>query len=277
VIPFSPGVLVGCFELMRLLGLHSIQLREVSSSFSRLGGVPIGDILITLQRLNWLQADPSGFAELTVSGRRIAELDSYELRVQAALLDYIDVVRPAWLQNAAYGRLRVRMFAGAAIAQVIDEAGLATGDDVATVAFWDALAARARGLKSDRLIEIGREGERLSIAHERARTKRDPKWVALDNNSDGYDVLSVVDAEDLRPLSIEVKATTMRVGGEFHITANEWQRAIGAEQHVFHLWALALNAPRLTIVPVSTLLGHVPVNNGDGAWESVSIPFEVFA
>ena len=62
----------------------------------------------------------------------------------------------------------------------------------------------------------------MTLAHEKDRTGRKPKWVAIDNNEDGYDVFSVVDAEDSRALSIEVKISTMGLAGSFHLTRNEW-------------------------------------------------------
>jgi hypothetical protein len=234
-------------------------------------------VLTAVQGLNWIQADMAGVAELTAAGRRVAALATHEQRSRAALLDYIDVARPPWVQAAARGRAPVRAFAGVAIAQVLDEAGLMDGADDATVAFWDALAARARGLRNDRLTEIGRSGERLSIAYERQRTGREPKWTAIENNADGYDVLSVVGPSDPRFLSIEVKASTVPGGGEFHLTANEWRRATEAEAHLFHLWRLNGEVgPRLTVVSPEQVASHIPANQGHGSWESTSIPFAVF-
>lgn len=278
MIPFSPGVLVGSLELLRLARLTPLALREIPVSFSRLGSVPTRDVLAVTQGLNWIEADPAGMVELTPAGQRLAALDHYQLQARAALLDYIEVVRPAWLQMAAQGRLRVRAFAGGAIAQVMDEAGLMSGEDPATVAFWDALAAQARGLRNDRLTEIGRVGERLTMSYERDRTTVDPKWVALDNNADGYDVLSVVSDSDLSALSIEVKTTTMQSGGAFHVTANEWQRAVEAEAHLFYLWRLnaSREAGQLSVVTVEGLAAHVPQNQGLGTWESVEVPFSAF-
>ena len=277
MIPFSPGVLVGSFELMRLIGLSAVQVREIPHAYARLGGAPIKDVLTTVQDLNWMRADPSGIAELTTDGMQVVKAASYEMQLRAALLHYIDVVRPAWLQTATQGRMRVRSFAGSTIAQVMDEAGLTSGDSPDVVEFWDALAARARGLRNDRLTEIGRQGERLTMEHEKARTLHHPKWVALDNNADGYDVLSVVDRGDPRQLSIEVKTTTMAAGGIFHLTANEWTRALDAESHAFHLWRLRDASADLKVVSVEQMAAHMPTNQGEGIWEATTVPFSAFA
>ena len=278
MIPFSPGVLVGSFELMRLIGLSAVQVHEIPHAYTRLGGVPVNDVLGTVQGLNWMRTDPSGTAELTAEGSQVVKAGSYEMQLRTALLHYIDRVRPIWLQTASQGRMRVRMFAGPTIAQVIDEAGLTTGDSPEVVEFWDALAARARGLQSDRMTEIGRRGERLTMEYEKQRTQRDPRWVALDNNADGYDVLSVMDADDPRQLSIEVKTTTMSTGGVFHITANEWSRADDARmQHAFHLWQLRDAGPILKVVSVDQMETHMPANQNAGEWESVAVPFSAFS
>ena len=168
-------------------------------------------------------------------------------------------------------------FAGSELAQVFVEAGLAHGITDEVVAFWDVMAALARGQKNSRLSEIGRQGERLSIAHEHIRTGRTPKWVAIDNNEDGYDVLSIVEPDDARPLSIEVKASTMGLSGSLHLTRNEWERSQEVENHTFHLWAMKSKSQNALAVIVPTeLQNHVPTDSGSGSWEEVEIPFSVF-
>ena len=105
-------------------------------------------------------------------------------------------------------------------------------------------------MRSAALTEIGREGERLTLEHEKVRTGHQPKWVSIDDNADGYDVLSVVEMSDPRPLSIEVKTSTMGVSGSFHLTRNEWETSDEAECHLFHLWTLVRDTrPMLAIVP----------------------------
>lgn len=176
-----------------------------------------------------------------------------------------------------YGRSRVIYFAGRELAQVFVEAGLAHGIEDEVVAFWDAMAALARGQKNGRLSEIGRQGERLSIAHEQARTGHKPKWVAIDNNEDGYDVLSIVETGDMRPLSIEVKASTMGLSGLLHLTRNEWERSQEVENHTFHLWAMkSKNQNALAVLVPTELQNHIPTDSGSGSWETVEIPFSVF-
>ena len=145
------------------------------------------------------------------------------------------------------------------------------------VEFWDALAARARGQTDDRLLAIGREGERLTINHEKQRTGSEPKWISIENNQDGYDVLSIVDTKDRRQLSIEVKASKLGRAGIIHITRNEWQRALDSQSHVFHIWDLSdATSLELAVVGREHLEDHVPLNRGDGKWESTAVPIKSF-
>lgn len=278
MIQLSPGLLTGSFELLRLARLTQLLLTEIPGSFSKLGGMATNEVLNVVQTLNWIEATSSGVVELTIAGQRVADLADHRTRMRTAILDYIEVVRPSWLQFAPFGRSRVVSFAGSTVEQVLDEAGLVFGTDEATVAFWDALAARARGLRDHRLTAIGRLGERASLEYEQSRTGLEPKWVALENNADGYDLLSVVDGSNHRSLSVEVKTTSLESGGFFHITRNEWNWATSCNDHVFHLWRTKdIPAAKPTfVVSASSMRVHVPLEQGIGTWESVMIPFDAF-
>ena len=277
MIAFSPGLAQGCFDLLGIASRNALTFPQISSSFGTLGSLPTSNVVETAQALKWLRASEAGIAVLTPSGERLQSLSGYEPMLRQALLDYIEVEKPAWVQNATFGRRKVIFFAGTQVGQVFVEAGLADGTDDEVVTFWDAMAALARGQKNDRLAAIGRQGERLTIAHEKGRTGRRPKWIAIDSNEDGYDVLSVVEAEDPRALSIEVKSSTMGLSGTFHLSRNEWERAQETENHAFHLWAIRDNhQPSLAIISPEQMGAHIPSDRGDGRWENVEIPFKTF-
>jgi len=278
-IPFSPGVAQGSFDLLGLVSRNpgALSFRQIASSFAYFGAMRADEILQTAQETGWLRSDENGMAVLTPSGARLVALQGYEPMLRQALLDHIDVESPPWVQCATYGRSRVMAFAGNGVAQVFVEAGLAHGFDDDVVAFWDALSARARGQRDGRLLEIGRTGERLTLAHEEARTGRKPKWVAINNNGDGYDVLSVVGDEDARALSIEVKTSSQGMSGALRLTRNEWEMAQERESHLFHLWDIQRKPPRLAKVCARDMLSHIPTDTGKGRWELVTVPFTVFS
>jgi hypothetical protein len=277
VISLSPGLAQGCFQLLSIAAKTPLTFLQLHEAFGQLGSVSGKIVIETTQSLGWLVAAETGIALPTPSGLRLQALEGYEPMLRQALLDYIEVVRPPWVQNATFGRKKVISFAGSQIGQVFVEAGLANGTDEAVVSFWDAMAALARGQKNERLMMIGRQGERLTLAHEQARTGHTPRWVAIDNNEDGYDILSVVESDDLRPLSVEVKSSTQGLAGSLFLSRNEWDRAIEASNHTFHLWNIRPTfPPSLAVLSVSEIEGHIPLDRSDGSWVSVEIPFKAF-
>ena len=273
--PLSPGIAFGCIELLGAVkrnrltpeGAHSLSLGSVSSSV----------IYRTCLDLSWLDVRLDGLLAVTVRGERAAAAASPQAGLRTMLVDFIDVEQPPWLQLIPYGRRETLLQAPLSIRQVFVEAGLAYGDDEDTVRFWDALAARARGLRDGVLTEIGRRGERLTLEYERRRTGVEPKWIALESSSDGYDVLSRFSMCDTRRMTIEVK--TSERGTEFasfHLTRNEWETALASMTHRFHLWSLAAPHTQLAVLTVDQMNAHVPDDKGDGIWEMLNIPFSVF-
>ena len=155
MIAFSPGLAQGCFDLLGIASRNVLTFPQIRLSFSQLGGLTSDKVIETAQALKWLRASEEGIAMLTPTGVRLQGLTGYEPMLRQALLDYIDVERPAWVQNSSFGRAKVIAFAGNQIGQVFVEAGLADGTDDEVVSFWDAMAAIARGQKIDRLTAMG--------------------------------------------------------------------------------------------------------------------------
>lgn len=278
MIALSPGIAGGCFDLIRMASQHPVTFAQMRAEFPRIGGIDIGRLSEIAQTLGWLRANDSGIAILAPWGARLVEIECAHLRLRQALLDYVEVVRPPWIKNAIDGRLKTVNYAPSEISQSLVEAELAVGYEDEVVAFWDRLAAIARGLRNASLSEIGREGERLTIAHELRRTSHQSKWVSVESNSTGYDVLSVVSSTDSRHLPIEVKASTAGMRGTFHLTRNEWDESELMPLHQFHLWDLSNRAsPKLAVVPRKDVEVHVPTDSGKGKWKEVEVSFGVFA
>ena len=112
---------------------------------------------------------------------------------------------PAWAQLTPRGRQETLSALSPEVWQCFAEAGLISSYSDEIVSWWDALAARARGRKSQLQLEIGRQGERLSIKYEEIRTGKKPAWQAIESNLAGYDIISIVDPSDYRKLQIRSK------------------------------------------------------------------------
>ena len=222
---FSPGIAQGCLELLDVANRQRLVFANIHKEFTRLGRVSCEHILEASQQFGWLSSDALGIAVATSRGEHLLRMATYQEQLRQMLLDYVDAEHPPWVQNARLGRARVLRFVDTGLRQVMVEADLVAGAEDSVIAFWDTLGARARGLRDDHLLSIGREGERLSIRNERARTGHEPRWIAIDSNEDGYDVLSVKGPDSFGPLLIEVKASRLGMAGSFYLTRSEWDRA----------------------------------------------------
>ncbi len=197
-----------------------------------------------------------------------------ELFFTAAIDAVLGRGSPFWTRLAPAGRNHVLQAIGPNGVQCMRAAGLLANTERAT-AWWDRLASLSRSERDDRLLAQGREGERLSMAYEVARLAsegvvREPLWVAIDDNTVGYDILSysVVEGHETSRL-IEVK-TTYSDPPRMILSRNEWTTAeqFGAAFE-FHLWEL--QTASLTILSVEQVKQHIPTDTGTGKWQSVKI------
>jgi hypothetical protein len=225
-------------------------------------------------RAGWITRYGDGQLRITERGTRLLTVDSPELRLREQVKTLIELDRPSWASAAVHGRAAVARYAPSDALQCLQEAGLLTSTDNDVISWWDHIAAGSRMDVGAEKVATGRAGERLTVFHERNRTGQLPKWVAIDLEGAGYDVLSQVDATDDAPLVIEVKASVLPWSEAwFHITAHEWAVLLGAAHGELHLWSLATATPVMAVVSPLAAAGHVPMNNGDGEWEVVRCPY----
>lgn len=149
-------------------------------------------------------------------------------------------------------------------------------DDI--VEWWDAIAAKMRQTSDLIRMDRARHAERLTLCFERARLSRlaieiEPRWIAIEDNTAGYDVLSY-DPGAFGPTNrlIEVKST-IASPLRFFVTRNEWEKALkfGAAYH-FHIWDLAAIPPRLYERTSATIHPHIPNDQAHGKWATAEIP-----
>lgn len=146
------------------------------------------------------------------------------------------------------------------------------------ISWWDTIQGRVRlNFDQERLIRA-RYAESLSLEAEQAKLAtlgitKAPVWMAIEDNTAGYDVLSYRPA----PISdsnllIEVKST-IASPLRFIVTRNEWENAdqVG-EAYIFHVWDMDKNPPILHIRTVEQIRAHIPADNAKGKWKTAEIP-----
>jgi hypothetical protein len=215
------------------------------------------------QELQWLEHAPNS---------------SRTTQLREIVKSVLQLSQPSWLAAIPRGLNLVRETADIDVLQVLDCCEL-LGDPIerAAVEWWDEFAIQIRNDAESRRVAQGRYAEQLSLQLEEATLAGlglgtyTPRWVAVDDNSLGYDVLSFRLLPDgvVQEIFIEVKSTS-RGKVSFYVTRNEWRRACNApDRYFFHVWALATETPIiLTAADVAT---HIPVDSGDGSWQDVFI------
>jgi hypothetical protein len=145
------------------------------------------------------------------------------------------------------------------------------------VRWWDILSTHVRLNRSDEALLRSREAERLSLEREAEELKAMgitmvPKWVAIDDNTVGYDVLSYRYLHgSLANLLIEVKSTVASPS-RFIVSRNEWNVADQAgDAYVFHIWDMTKEPPILHIRTVEQVRPHIPHDNEKGKWKDAEI------
>jgi len=274
----SPGLLYSSQKLIDTVSQSPMDRDKFLWSFRTMLVSPADGVLALATRCGWIGINEQLGLDVTDMGRKVQGLSGSEAKLRQQIRDFIQAVQPPWAKLIPAGRAEALPFMPSPARQCFYEAELdkePPGDEV--IAWWDELAAAARGRSADYLAEVGRAGERCSIAYEEGRVGRRPDWHSIESNKSGYDLLSITEASNPSELQIEVKASERPVSfADFHVTRNEWEVAQTAEQYVFHLWSLAPSGKSLAVLSPTDVGAHVPTENGRGRWETVAIPFTVF-
>lgn len=185
---------------------------------------------------------------------------------------------PMWCRFFPYGRQRLAIALTQDELQTFKSAGLfEESPSPPVVEWWDALASKMRALSDDTLNAQGREGEILSLDHERQRLASlgvtvEPRWTAIEDNGAGYDITSYDPTPyGLKNRLIEVK-TTKRNPPRMILSRGEWDAAVKyGDAFYIHLWKLP--SKELTVLSGDDIRTHIPDDCGNGRWTEIEIKF----
>lgn len=178
---------------------------------------------------------------------------------------------PVWMKMITLGRQKFvqKLDRDAAscfrCARLLDDP---PSDDV--IDWWDRLQSMGRRLTDQARLDQGREAERLSLLHEEVRLKalgisRSPKWVAIEDNTVGYDILSY-DPGPVEPVARLIEVKSFRHSGRFFLSRNEWEtaRKFGSA-YSFHIWDIATK--QLALKSVDEVNCSIPIDSPGGRWD----------
>lgn len=262
------------FAISAFEGLRALRLRRVSHPYLSLAD------LAHLVR----QVDPDGGShdfeaafhlEIIVATTAPATEASgfYRHCIEAA----IPAFRPLWGRIITLGRRKFEQKLSRDEAQCFRSAGLLDVPPTPEIiGWWDRVAGHARLRADQEKMARARQAEQLSLEYEAWRLARlaigkDPIWMAIEDNTAGYDIHSFDIGTD-EPVNrlIEVKSTIMSPL-RFRLTRHEWDTAVKyGTAYNFHIWNM--QALQLYELSVADILPHVPTDNERGKWENVEIP-----
>lgn len=187
--------------------------------------------------------------------------------------------RPIWVRVMMLGRKKFIQKVSRDERQCFRGAGLLDEPPDMTVIRWlDQITGRIRHDLDAVKLERARHAEQLTIQHESERLRRlgirlEPRWIAIEDNTAGYDVMSY-DKGAVEPIArlIEVKSTIVSPL-RFTLTRNEWEQALKfGESYHFHIWHMEIEGQRLFERTVTDMAPHIPTDNEKGRWRNAEIP-----
>ena len=223
---------------------------------------------------SWAQKNQNGKFSATDLGTGLLDLDPIA-RLRSQIVTMIES-SPVIGRASVWGRNNLKIYLTIDQRECFRVAGLFKSVDEDVVQWWDDIRSKYRDSDSCK-VEIGRKGEKLSYDFEDARVGNSPEWVALDNDSLGYDLISQISSDNETSLYIEAKASERSLDmAEFHFSRNEWDTLNRLPNVQVHLWWLFGSHEKHFILSIEELRVHVPVDKGAGKWKEFRCPFRLF-
>ena len=207
-----------------------------------------------------------------------AEFELHEDRgLYRACIEALVSRQAVWIKLIGLGRKKFIQKLERDEERCFEFAGLLTDPpEKPVMEWWDDIAGRLRQIGEREKMRRARAAEQLSLEYEKARLRRlgidrSPQWIAFDDNTVGYDILSY-DRGQFQPVNrlIEVKST-IASPLRFFLSRNEWETAAKfGDRYFFHIWDL--RGPQLYERTVKDITLKIPFDNESGRWTHAEIP-----
>lgn len=226
----------------------------------------IYEILKVLKKLKFVDVKKTDY-HVTRKGKTILFKPSPDEQLKAFVSYFINKLHPAYADLIRSGRKKAEIFLPNYLRQILSETKIFSSLQTFHE-FAESLKKPIRVYEDCRKKEIGTYGEKLSIAYEKKRVKKEPKWVAAEDDGAGYDLESFLKPNYRNSLFIEVKTTTMPLeNGAIYISRNEWETAKTKWNcYLFHIWVIKVSKTKPYIFKPKQIAKHVPKDGEQGLW-----------
>jgi hypothetical protein len=277
MIRLSPGILASSHSLLKLMVEHEdLNIIERVQRQASIDGTKTDDVIDTAKACGWIEVIDE-IAVLSASGIKYAS--SFDRDTKRLMIsDYISNSLDSWRILIPRGRKECSSYLPADVLSCFNAADLlSTPATDEAVLWWDQQAQIIRSAQVLSNLDIGRIGEKHTLAYEIKRTGCNPIWKSVESNLAGYDVLSVTSHKNKSSLLIEVKTSNKPVEtARAFITRHEWETSRTAVHYVFHFWSLCDDSKKFATITTSEIEMHVPADAGSGRWEGVEVPYKAF-
>ncbi|MDH5181212.1 MAG: DUF3883 domain-containing protein [Gammaproteobacteria bacterium] len=273
-----------------------------SIPFDRLFSMPAFEGLRAIKKQQAIQEEIELDMLISIIKHLDPDYSSYDFEASIQLLEIIDIEtttsdstyyrncikslilhsQPTWVRMMRLGRKKFTDKLERDQRSIFREANLLTDPpETSIIEWWDEICGIVR-YESDRtFMDQARKAEQLTIQYEEKilnnkGISEKPKWIAIDDNTAGYDVLSY-DKNDYGLINklIEVKST-IASPLRFYISRNEWNKACrSGDRYFFYIWDMKPVEPRLHIKTAKEIEPHIPKDNEKGIWDRAIIPIAI--
>ena len=278
MINLSPGLIGAAICLLPMLSKYDVfSYERLASSAPFIQGTSTPDILEFSELCGLLEIH-NDHIQMTKLGIKFSYQEFSPTDAKRILLyHYIESAKPAWSSLLTKGRIESFPLFHEDVKACFHDAGLMSAPTKEIVLWWDSISNIVYGQRNKAKNSIGRYGEVLTLEYEARRTGSPGKWQAIESNLSGYDILSVVDQNDVAPLLIEVKASQNHFSSSLaYITRHEWEIAKRSSHYCFYFWSVYNGQSKLAILTKNDIALHIPQNQGKGHWETFSLNYSSF-
>jgi len=284
-LPLSVGYLHDVCKLIQVIidnpNSNNERINEIISNDVSISENVSKRIITMSINIGWIVMTEDNSVHINSNIQDFSNMSVIELQ-RELLWTYIEKKQPSWVKYLHKGTKIVTLrIPNSDEKQVFQDLGLFVEPDNITskiIQWWARAAIFSRSIINHQLLEIGNEGEILSLKFEKERTGYDPKHVAYHSHSYGYDIESIKDKTDLSPLYIEVKCSLKKFEiAKFYLSRSEYEvcKKQGS-RYIFHIWDVSGETKKMITINGDQVLDKAPIDQEGGKWKSFSVAFSQF-
>jgi hypothetical protein len=272
---FRVGLLYITQDFLKYIYDYQIKENDFLSDYSFFNNIPSKDIIKISELCGWIEIKNEEYLTITDKGIAILKQKNYQSKLRHQLKDLIKNSSTSWMPLIKQGRDKLKKYLNPDTVQCFDDANLLDNYNPDIIEWWIEISSYIYDKSEFKNFSIGIYGEKLSLKYEETRVGIKPKWISIDNNNCGYDILSQVSKKDKNQLIIEVKTSRSPwKSAFFYITQNEWLVLSIKKNAVLHLWSVS-SKTKFGLLDIPALKKHIPKNFGKGEWNITKIPFSI--